>query len=82
MKSPLKTKRSDFSFKSCIDDPRAVHEAYDKRFGGNPFGIEPDIPKPITQSVARWSCEAKQCSQWRDENGVHYGKCAGFCGVG
>lgn len=76
--NPLKPKRTDFSFTSGVFDYKAIREAA----APNPFGIVPDPPTSTASSVAKWSCDAEQCSQWRDENGVYYGKCEGLCGVG
>ena len=69
MKSPLKPKRTDFSFCSGVFDYKFIRE----HAAPNPFGIEPGPPP-----VHRWFCSENGCTRWSEgtESG---GTCASYC---
>lgn len=79
MKIPLKPKRTDFSFKSFIDEPQAVGKILRERLGGNWPGITPGDP-PAALRV----CSAhKDCTYSYDfVNQKSHGQCKGVCGTG
>ena len=71
MKTPLKAKRTDFSYHSAVFDYAAIR----KVAAPNPFGIEPGEPvKP------RWFCNEPKCTRWADGDGSNTGGvCSSYC---
>lgn len=74
MQIPLKPKRTDFSFKSFLDDPKFIRE----HAAENPFGILPDPP----QKQLQYCNASKECTYVYDPNMKSgRGICKGFCAV-
>jgi hypothetical protein len=79
MKTPLKAKRTDFSFESGVFDYAAIRKVAPP----NPFGLEPDKDvkaSPVVTSA--WVCSNKGCYRWSDSTRNYYGQCAGYCSYG
>ena len=77
MKIPLKAERTDFSFKSFIDEPQAVGKILRERLSGNWPGIEPDPPP-----LALQPCSSKDCNYiWDPNTKSSSGKCSGWCAI-
>jgi hypothetical protein len=57
-----------------VTDYKAIRKVYHERLGGNPFGIEPNVPLK-----ALVPCGGKCTYVYDPNDGTSTGKCSGFC---